>query len=140
MAAKNILKVEAFHYKLDSVSDEAFEKYVHQVLTPKWVALVKRHNVLRYTSTITPSTFSKEFGPVLEQTRPGWQMNEAHLTITYYVRNIDEMKAIVADPEYESRGRDTEVGWIDTSKGQVKIGWETTYLEDGKVINTVVDE
>ncbi|KAI1413197.1 hypothetical protein F5Y13DRAFT_161772 [Hypoxylon sp. FL1857] len=98
MAARDLLKIEAFHYKLDSVSDEAFEKYVHEVLTPKWIALVKRHNVVRYTSTIAPSTFAKEFGPVVEQTRPGWQMNEAHLTITYYVRNFEEMKAIVSDP------------------------------------------
>lgn len=50
MTSKDILKVEAFHYKLDSVSDEAFEKYIHEELTPKWITLVKRHNVVRYTS------------------------------------------------------------------------------------------
>ncbi|KAI1136026.1 hypothetical protein F5Y05DRAFT_121999 [Hypoxylon sp. FL0543] len=140
MASKEILKVEVFHYKLDSVSDEEFEKHIHEVLTPQWIGLVKRYNVLRYTSTFTPSTFAKEFGPVVDQMRPGWQMNEAHLTLTYYVRDFDEMKAIVADPDYQSRGRDTEAGWIDASKGQVKIGWETTYLEDGKVVNTVAVE
>lgn len=50
------------------------------------------------------------------------------------------MKAILADPEYQTRGRETEIGWIDASKGQVKIGWETTYLENGEVVNTVAAE
>ncbi|KAI1386967.1 uncharacterized protein F4822DRAFT_331212 [Hypoxylon trugodes] len=140
MATKQLLKVEAFHYKLDSVSDDAFEKYINEDLTPKWVALIKKHDVIRYTSTITPTTFAGEFGPVLEQLRPGWKMNEANLTLTYYVRSFDEMKAILNDPDYQAKGRDTEVGWIDTSRGQLKLGWETVYIENGEVVNTTPKE
>lgn len=64
----------------------------------------------------------------------------AHLTLTYYVRSFEDMKAILSDPEYQARGRETEVGWIDTSKGQVKVGWETIYLENGEVVNTVAGD
>ncbi|KAI1120563.1 hypothetical protein F5Y10DRAFT_123432 [Nemania abortiva] len=138
MGSKQLLKVEAFHYKLDSVSDEAFQKFVQDELTPTWVALVKKHKVVRYTSTITPSTFAARFRPQLEKTRPGWIMNEAHLTLTYYVRNFEDMLELISDPEYQARGRDVEIGWIDTSRGQIKIGWETTYLENGEVVNTTV--
>ncbi|KAI1822644.1 hypothetical protein F4861DRAFT_513886 [Xylaria intraflava] len=137
---KQLLKIEAFHYKLPSVSDDDFKKYVDEELTPKWLAVVKRHGVVRYTSTFTPSTFAKQFGPTLEKVRPGWTMKEAHMTLTYYVEKFEDMLELVGDPEYQSRGRDIEIGWIDASQGQLKLGWETTYIENGQVVNTTVLE
>ncbi|KAF3058362.1 putative dimeric alpha-beta barrel protein [Daldinia childiae] len=140
MASEILLKIEAFHYKLESVTDEAFENYVCEVLIPKWVSIMKRHNVVRYTSTITPSSFAEQFGPALAKIRPDWSMLEAHFTRTYYVRNFDEMKAIIGDPDYQGKGGNIEVGWIDPSKGYVKVGWETVYIENGKVVNIVLEE
>ncbi|KAI1808967.1 hypothetical protein F4811DRAFT_499648 [Daldinia bambusicola] len=140
MSSENLLKIEAYHYKLESVTDEDFEKYVREVLTPKWVGLIKRHNVVRYTSTITPSSSAAEFGSIVASVRPGWTLIEAHLTFTYYVRSFDEFKGIIADPDYQAKGRDVEVGWIDTSKGHVKLGWESVYIENGQVVNTIPEE
>ncbi|KAH9908269.1 hypothetical protein F4778DRAFT_716734 [Xylariomycetidae sp. FL2044] len=140
MASTQLLKIEAYHYKLQEKSDEDFQKFVQDVLTPKWVTLVKKHQVVKYTSTITPSAFSEKFRPHLEKTRPGWTMNEANLTLTYYVRDFEQMLKLTADPEYQSRGRDVEKGWIDSSKGHIKVGWETTYVEEGEVVNTTIEE
>ncbi|KAI0142980.1 hypothetical protein GGR57DRAFT_508447 [Xylariaceae sp. FL1272] len=138
MVDTQLLKIEAYHYKLDSVSDKDFQTFVRDELTPKWVALVKKHKVVRYTSTITPSSFAEQFRPQLEKTRPGWTMLEPNLTLTYYVRNFEDMLQLVGDPEYQVRGLEVEVGWIDSSRGHLKVGWETTFVEDGKVVNTTL--
>ncbi|KAH9890827.1 hypothetical protein F4778DRAFT_752381 [Xylariomycetidae sp. FL2044] len=133
--ATQLLKVEACHYKLDSVSDEDFQKYVEEEVTPKWVSLLKKHNIVRYTSTLTPSTFPAQFRAHLEKTRPGWTMGEFNLTLTYYVDSFDDMLALTGDPSYRATSDALEEGYIDATRGQVKIGWETTYMEDGEVVN-----
>jgi hypothetical protein len=55
MASRDVLKISAYHYKVDSVSDEEFEKHVHEVINPGWLGLVKKHGVIRYT-IVRPSS------------------------------------------------------------------------------------
>ncbi len=40
MASKQFLKIDAYHYKDDPVSDSAFEAHVFEEILPKWTALV----------------------------------------------------------------------------------------------------
>ncbi|KAK7750073.1 hypothetical protein SLS62_008066 [Diatrype stigma] len=140
MASKEVLKVDVHHYKLSSVSDETFEKWFHEELTPKWIILVKKHNVLRYTATYTPPRFRNELGPQLDMVRPGWKISGSDVTLTYYVRDIDDLRALLGDPEYQKRGRESEEGFIDSTKGELHVGWETVYFEDGEIKNTVAEE
>ncbi|KAI1085489.1 hypothetical protein F5B20DRAFT_5555 [Whalleya microplaca] len=122
MASRDVLKISAYHYKQDHVSDGDFEKWFHEVLTPQWVALVKKHNVLRYTATYTPSSFHVALSSELSHVRPGWQMGGGDIILTYYVRGIDEMRALPTDPEYNQRGRVSEKAYIDASKGELRAG------------------
>ncbi|CAH0050580.1 unnamed protein product [Clonostachys solani] len=48
MASRNVLKVSALHYKDPNKTDEEFEKWFHEDLNPKWVKLIKKHEVLKY--------------------------------------------------------------------------------------------
>ncbi|KAI1849132.1 hypothetical protein JX266_005093 [Neoarthrinium moseri] len=84
LASKDVLEVSAYHYKLDSVSDDDFKKWFHEELTP----------------------------------------------------NLEDLKKLLSDPDYQEKGRDSEKGWIDSSRGEIRVGWETTYSENGEVVNT----
>jgi hypothetical protein len=60
-------------------------------------------------------------------------MGGADATLTYYFRNINDMRALLADPEYQKRGHDSETAWIDSSKGQLRVGWEIAYVETANI-------
>lgn len=67
--------------------------------------------------------------------RPGWTVGTAHAVLTYYVRDMEHMLELVKDPEYQTKGRVPETGWIDSSKGQISIVYEKVYTENGGIVD-----
>lgn len=63
-------------------------------------------------------------------------MGGADAILTYYVDSLDDLRRLLEDPEYQTKGRVKEKGWMDPSKGEIRVGWETTYIEKGQVVNT----
>lgn len=45
---------------------------------------------------------------------------------------------MLTDPDWEGKVVAFEKDWIDTSRAETQIGWETAFLQDGKIVN--VDE
>jgi hypothetical protein len=71
----------------------------------------------------------------LDKIRPGWQVGTAHAVLTYYVKDMNDMMKLINDPEYHAKGRESEEGWIDASKGEIHIGYEKVYLENGELVD-----
>jgi len=42
---------------------------------------------------------------------------------------MEHMMQLVKDPEYQSKDRLSE-GWIDSSKGEIMIGYEKVYVDN----------
>ncbi|CAN8098223.1 unnamed protein product [Discula destructiva] len=118
MASRDALKVSALHYKDPSKTDEDFEKHVTENINPAWVKLVKRHEVMKYSITFCPSNVS-----------------EALATMVDKVRDILHMMALTSDSEYQEIGRESEAGWIDSTRGEIMVGYEKVYINEKEIVD-----
>lgn len=45
------------------------------------------------------------------------------------------MMEITSDPDYQEVGRESEVGWIDSTKGEIMVGYERVYIENKELVD-----
>lgn len=64
-------------------------------------------------------------------------MTQYDVTSSYWA-TPDQFRAMLTDPDWQGKVIKFEEGWIDTSRAECQIGWETTFLQDGNIVN--VDE
>lgn len=38
--------------------------------------------------------------------------------------------ALTSNPEYQEIGRESEAGWIDSTRGEVMVGYEKVYIDN----------
>ena len=69
------------------------------------------------------------------KTEPGWKLAPFDVTSSYWSDSPEKLKAMLADPDWENIVIASEKPWIDTERADCQVGWENTYLEDGKIIN-----
>ena len=67
--------------------------------------------------------------------KTGWEMSPFDAVTTYWVRNPDDMRGLLADPDWTGKMGANEEGWIDTERATVMAGFETIYIQDGKIVN-----
>ncbi|KAG8161558.1 hypothetical protein KVR01_008545 [Diaporthe batatas] len=137
MASRDVLKVSALHYKDPSKTDEEFEKHVCENINPAWVKLVKRHEVMKYSITFCPGDVSEALAATVDKVRPGWTVIRSHAVLTYWVRDIQHMMALTSDPEYQEIGRKSEDGWIDSTRGEIMVGFEKVYVNNKEIVDEV---
>jgi hypothetical protein len=65
--------------------------------------------------------------------RKGWAMSEYSLMTSYWVRSPDDMRALLADPEWHEKVNEPEKDWIDTENIVILAGYETVYIEDEEI-------
>ncbi|KAI0434042.1 hypothetical protein F5Y09DRAFT_20152 [Xylaria sp. FL1042] len=139
-APAQLLKFTVQHYKNPNVSDEAFMKWYQEEHRPRMVKLVHKHNVARYSLFLTPSFLRSAFQEDLQKFRgkQGWKMADFDVTTTYWVTDPDHLRNMLSDPEWDEQVQDVEEGWIDQDRASIQVGWETTYVDDGKIIEPKV--
>lgn len=62
-------------------------------------------------------------------------MTPYDVTSSYWVSDPATLRELLTDPDWEGKVVAFEKDWIDTSRAEVQIGWETTYLEGGEMVN-----
>ncbi|CAJ2507176.1 Uu.00g083620.m01.CDS01 [Anthostomella pinea] len=115
-------------------------KWYQEVHRPRMVRLVHKHNVFRYSLFLTPSFMRQQFHNDLQETRPkpGWQMADFDVTTSYWVRSPDDLRNMLADPEWDSEVQDKEDGWIDMDRASIQVGFETVFVDDGQIVEAKV--
>lgn len=71
----------------------------------------------------------------MEKVRPGWTVISSHAVLTYWVRDIQHMMALTGDPEYQEIGRESEAGWIDSTRGEIMVGYEKVYIDNKEIVD-----
>lgn len=71
----------------------------------------------------------------MEKLRPGWTVINSHAVLTYWVRDIQHMMSLNSDPEYQEIGRESEAGWIDSTRGEIMVGHEKVYIDIKEIVN-----
>lgn len=64
--------------------------------------------------------------------RPSWKTTDCDLVLEYWVDDIESIKSLVSDPEWALEDEDN---WLDVSRSSIRIGYGTTYLEYGAIVN-----
>ncbi|KAF3018953.1 hypothetical protein E8E14_011900 [Neopestalotiopsis sp. 37M] len=134
---KMLLKWSVHHYKLPEVDDQAFAKWYTEVQVPQMMKIVQKHGILKYTLYITPSYLRQGFEAEIKEQKsaPGWKLAPFDVTSNYWVDDPDKLKAMLADPDWENIVIASERPWIDTERAECQVGFETTFLEDGDIVN-----
>ncbi len=85
----------------------------------------------------TPSSLRKPRQEELKKANnPNWQVPEWDVTTTYLLNHPDDVGKFHGDPEWTSRVGVPATQWIADSI-HISFGYETIYLDEGKVMNTV---
>lgn len=71
----------------------------------------------------------------LEKVRPTWEVSKADFVLEYWLPDMGCLKNLIADPEWNESAVKGQDDWLDMSKSTIHIGYDTTYLEDGNILN-----
>lgn len=155
---KPLLKFSVMHYKKEGVSDEAFKKWFEEEQIPQSITMFKKYNIARYsmvllptiakafrspvtnilTKYLTPSILREKFDQELKERRnTNWKMADFSAVTSYWVHDPDDLRNVLASPEWAEKIAGPETDWVNMESAVVLAGFETVYLEDGKIINTV---
>ena len=61
-------------------------------------------------------------------------MDDHDIQVSVWVRNTEDMVAIVMDPDFQALVSD-EDKMVDRERATLVAGWEEVYVEDGKIVN-----
>ncbi|KAI1401840.1 hypothetical protein F4819DRAFT_456887 [Hypoxylon fuscum] len=135
---KPLLKFSVMHYKKEGVSDEAFKKWFEEEQIPQSITMFKKYNIARYSMYLTPSILREKFDQELKERRnTNWKMADFSAVTSYWVHDPDDLRNVLASPEWAEKIAGPETDWVNMESAVVLAGFETVYLEDGKIINTV---
>ena len=65
-------------------------------------------------------------------------MADFDVTTSYWVRNPDELRTLLADPEWDEEVQSKEDSWVDSDRASIQVGFEAVFVEDGQIIDPKV--
>ncbi|KAH8816997.1 hypothetical protein F5884DRAFT_873860 [Xylogone sp. PMI_703] len=135
MAAEQLLKFTVQHYRKAGVSEDNFVKWMKEVHVPSAIKLIQKHNIVNYSVFITPTFLQHAFTAEIEQLKKPWSMANFDAVTSYWVRSPDDMRGLLTDPEWLQSINEPEKEWVAAENVVVLAGFETVYLQDGKICN-----
>lgn len=124
------------------LKDGAFERAMIDSLTnqflPRALPVLKKHKILRYVV----QNADQEAGAVLQaevnQEHLNGKVNDCDVVLEYWVRDLESIKALSADPEWVQITHEYENDWFDTSKSVVRISYDMAYLDQDTLTDQFV--
>lgn len=71
----------------------------------------------------------------VDKVRPGWVVSTCEMVLEYWMYDLESLKSLIMDPEWQEKAVKGEDQWLDLSKATIHIGYNTTYLEGGEITN-----
>ncbi|KAK4449718.1 hypothetical protein QBC34DRAFT_463111 [Podospora aff. communis PSN243] len=135
-SATPLLKFSVQFNRKEGITEEAFTTYMNTVQMPRAAPVIKKHGIVKYSLFLCPSPMRAAFGDELvnQLDKPTWKMTEFDAMTSYWVRSPDDLRALLADPEWEEKVTGPEAEWIDMETVVVLTGFETTYVEGGELV------
>ncbi|CRK25924.1 hypothetical protein BN1723_013758 [Verticillium longisporum] len=129
------IKCTVEHRRKNGVYEETFMHWFTGQFLPRAVAVLKKHNVLKYAVQKMDSQVGAAFQAEAGQVRPGWKVNDCDLVLEYWVKDLESLKSLASDPEWIQTALEPGNDWFDMSGPTIRIGYDTTYLEHGYIVN-----
>ncbi|OTA81102.1 hypothetical protein M434DRAFT_401490 [Hypoxylon sp. CO27-5] len=135
---KPLLKFSVMHYKKERVSDEAFKKWYEEEQVPRCITIFKKYNIVKYSMYLTPTVLREAFDQELKERRnSNWKMGDFSAVSSYWVHDADDLRNVLSSSDWAEKIAGPETDWVNMGSAVVLAGFETVYLDDGKIINTV---
>ncbi|KAM7193987.1 hypothetical protein V8F33_007493 [Rhypophila sp. PSN 637] len=135
------LKVSVLHYRDKSRDEGEWMKWYLEEQIPRFVSVAHKHGIDRLELYFTPSAFKEQFQSDLDTLKggcaAGWNMAPYDAVVTYWVTDPQNVRNMLNDPDWNDKVVAFEKGWIDQTKVDVQIGTQKSFIEDGKIDNTV---
>ncbi|KAI1403700.1 hypothetical protein F4819DRAFT_450149 [Hypoxylon fuscum] len=139
-----LIKISILHYRDQSHDEETWTKWYTEEQIPRFIPLVHKHGIDRCELYMTPAAFKQAFQPDLDNFKggsaEGWNMAPYDAAVIYWVSDPQKIRNMLSDPDWSGKVVAFEKGWIDQTKVDVQVGTQTTYVEDGKIVNTITKE
>lgn len=58
----------------------------------------------------------------------------------YWTTDFQNIRNMLADPDWATKVAKSSEGWIDTKRADVQIGIQTTFIENGKAVQSTSGE
>ncbi|KAJ0336176.1 hypothetical protein COL922a_008272 [Colletotrichum nupharicola] len=122
MSPRDVLKVFVFHQKDADKTDEEFEKHVCDNINPasviKTCQAIYGYEILDFEKC------------------DGWAVINSHAVLTYWVRDM----SLASDSEYHEIGRKLEKSWIDSTRGEVMVGYEKVLIDNKEIVDGTIEK
>lgn len=159
-----MFKVSILHYRDKSRDEETWIKWYLEEQIPRFIPVAHRHGIDRCelvsptlfvrtrwnpsnantTKYITPQAFKEQFQGDLDQLKggcaAGWNMAPYDAATIYWVSDPQKLRNMLSDPDWNNKVAAFEKGWIDQNRVDVQVGTQHTFIEDGRIVNTVTKE
>ncbi|CAI0643652.1 unnamed protein product [Colletotrichum noveboracense] len=142
MSPRDVLKVFVFHQKDADKTDEEFEKHVCDNINPasviKTCQATYGYEILDFEKRRT-SCLSNVCGApaaMVERFQAGWAVINSHAVLTYWVRDM----SLASDSEYHEIGRKLEKSWIDSTRGEVMVGYEKVLIDNKEIVDGTIEK
>ncbi|KAH7304319.1 hypothetical protein B0I35DRAFT_445523 [Stachybotrys elegans] len=136
-----MLKISILHYRDQSKDEETWIKWYLEEQIPRFIPIAHRHGIDRCELYVTPQAFKEKFQVDLDELKggcaEGWTMAPYDAATIYWVTDPQKLRNMLADPEWNDKVVPFEKGWIDQHKVDVQAGTQTTYIEEGNIVNVV---
>ncbi|KAK7754483.1 hypothetical protein SLS62_003503 [Diatrype stigma] len=115
-----LIKFDVCLYKKDNISYDEFIKYATEVYPPKAVPLMKKHGIVQWAAN--------------EMGRPEWTVPDYDIVMSYWLRSVDDLRALTTDPEWDELEKEAQE-ITNMTIGHFVIGHQTIHLQ-GDVQNS----
>ncbi|XDG06153.1 hypothetical protein ABKA04_005768 [Annulohypoxylon sp. FPYF3050] len=130
------IKYTVEHTRKDGVSDKTLMDWFHNVHLTAGLPLMKKYGIIKYAVHVQDPKVGAAFQLELDQVRPGWEVRKCDLVLEYWTYDMGNLKSLIMDSEWQEKAVKGEGDIFDVSKPTViHIGYDTTYLSDGQIIN-----
>jgi hypothetical protein len=93
---------------------------------------------------MTPEALKTQFQTDLDQLKggcaEGWFMAPYDAATIYWVTDPQKLRNMLNDPDWNNKVAAFEKGWILQNRVDVQVGMQTTFIEQGQIINTTPKE
>lgn len=84
----------------------------------------------------TDHQVSAAFQGLVDQVRPGWKVSDCDIVMEHWLYDLKSIGELSSDPEWFGTVLADQDEWLDNSRSAIHIGYDTTYFEDGAIINS----
>ncbi|KAB8069132.1 hypothetical protein BDV29DRAFT_198906 [Aspergillus leporis] len=136
--AQRLLRLSLAHYRKDSCTEESCHYFGTALHAKQAATLHAKHGTLQYYQVYSTQSTRDALDAFRRSLGTDWTIDTHDLTVELYIRDLQTLRNIAADPEFASFYH-LEEPYLSRRHVVASLGWVEAYVEDGRVVN-VTDE